>query len=348
MMSPSISRRAAILSSVGFLAALTAAGLSGCAPSGTASKTVRLLNVSYDPTRELWRELNDAFIAKYKTETGTDLEIDASHAASGSQARQIIDGLEADVATLSLWSDTDALRKQGLLKEGWEDALPNRSLPYTSTVVFVVRKGNPKGIKDWNDLAQPGVQIITPNPKTSGNGRLSLLAAWGSVVLRGGSEADARDLLRKIYLQVPVLDTGARGSTSTFLQKEIGDIHLAMESEAYLEVRESKGSVEIIYPSISILHEPHVAVVDKVVDQKGTREVSTEYLKFLYTPQGQDIIAKHYFRPTDPEALKKYAGQFPEVELFPLAKVADGWDAAQATFFAEGGIFDQVSKPAAR
>lgn len=333
-----------------FFALLLLAGCSGPSPEKAAGAPARLelLNVSYDPTRELWRDLNDAFIPQYKAETGVDLEIKQSHAASGSQARAIIDGLEADVATLSLWPDTDALRKQGLLREGWDEGLPNRSLPYTSTVVFVVRKGNPKGIKDWSDLVQPGIEIITPNPKTSGNGRLSLLAAWGSVVLRDGSEADARELLRKLYLQVPVLDTGARGATTTFAQKGIGDVHLAMESEAYLEVQESKGAVEIVYPSISILHEPHMTVVDKVVDQKGTRDAAEAYLKFLYTPAGQEIIAKHFFRPTDPEILAKHAGQFPTIELFPLSKISGSWDEAQKTFFAEGGIFDQIYHPAGR
>lgn len=337
-----------LLSTLGLLVLAAGCGGAGSAGSGAAGGKLELLNVSYDPTRELWRDLNEAFIPQYKAEAGVDLEIKQSHGASGSQARAIIDGLEADVATLSLWPDTDALRKQGLLREGWEDGLPNRSLPYTSTVVFVVRQGNPKGIKDWNDLIQPGVEIITPNPKTSGNGRLSLLAAWGSVMLRGGSEAEARELLRKLYLQVPVLDTGARGATTTFAQKGIGDVHLAMESEAYLEVRESKGAVEIVYPPISILHEPHMTVVDKVVDQKGTRAAAEAYLKFLYTPAGQEIIAKHFFRPTDPDVLAKHAGQFPTIELFPLAKISGGWDAAQQTFFAEGGIFDQIYHPASR
>lgn len=337
-----------LLSSLYLLGLIVGCGGPGSDGSGAGVGKLELLNVSYDPTRELWRDLNEAFIPLYKAEAGVDLEIKQSHGASGSQARAIIDGLEADVATLSLWPDTDALRKQGLLREGWDGGLPNRSLPYTSTVVFVVRKGNPKGVKDWNDLVQPGLEIVTPNPKTSGNGRLSLLAAWGSVVLRGGSEADARELLRKLYRQVPVLDTGARGSTTTFAQKGIGDVHLAMESEAYLEVRESKGKVEIVYPSISILHEPHMTVVDKVVDQKETRDAAEAYLKFLYTPAGQEIVAKHFFRPTDPEVLAKHAGQFPMIELFPLSKIAASWDEAQKTFFAEGGIFDQIYHPAGR
>ena len=312
---------------------------SGASPS---KEPVQLLNVSYDPTRELWAELNDAFKAQFTKDTGRPIEIEKSHGGSASQARAIVDGMKADVATLSLWIDTDSLRRAGLIKEHWEDALPNKSLPYTSTLVFVVRKGNPKGIKDWADLIKPGISVITPNPKTSGNGRLSLLAAWGNIILNGGKEEDAIDFITKLYKNVPNLDTGARGATMTFAQKGIGDVHLTMESEAYLEVAESKNNLEIVYPSLSILHEPHVAIVDSVVDQKGTREVAEAYLKFLYTPEGQAIIAKNYYRPTDPEAVAKFADKFPQVKRFALTEIVPGWDDAQAKFFADGAIFDSI------
>ena len=316
---------------------------SGCDDAGGSSKgSLKLLNVSYDPTRELWKDLNQAFIPRYEKESGQTLTIDQSHGGSGSQARSIIDGLEADVATLSIWTDTDALRKNGLLKEKWEDTFENKSLPYTSTVVFVVRKGNPKEIKDWNDLVKPGVSVITPNPKTSGNGRLSLLGAWGSIVLNAGTEADATEFIKKLYKNAPNLDTGARGATMTFAQKGIGDVHITMESEAYLEVKESKGELELVYPSVSILHEPHVAVVDKNVDRKGTRAAAEAYLKFLYTKEGQEIIAKHYFRPSDPEIAQKTAGQFQPIKMFLITDLVPNWDEAQAKFFADGAIFDKI------
>ncbi|HET6425677.1 MAG TPA: sulfate ABC transporter substrate-binding protein, partial [Planctomycetaceae bacterium] len=254
-----INRRAWLAATAGLL---LAAGCSTGTPGGANAKSVELLNVSYDPTRELWRDLNDAFTADYKAQKQIDVTIKQSHGGSASQARAIIDGLEADVATLSLWPDTDALRKQGLLQASWEEKLPNKSLPYTSTVVFLVRKGNPKGVKDWADLAKPGIAVITPNPKTSGNGRLSFLAAWGSVTLNGGSEDDAREFVRKVYANVAVLDTGARGATTTFSMKGIGDVFLTMESEAQMTLKESPGQFQIIYPPQSILHEPHLAVVD--------------------------------------------------------------------------------------
>jgi sulfate/thiosulfate-binding protein len=327
--------------------------LNGCAPasitngktgsSGASSNgSVQLLNVSYDPTRELWKEMNKAFAPHFEKETGQSVTIDQSHGGSGSQARAIIDGLEADVATLSIWTDTDALRKQGLLKEHWEDSLENKSVPYTSTVVFVVRKGNKKGINDWNDLVKDGVEVITPNPKTSGNGRLSFLGAWGSVVLNGGTDADALAYIKKLYRNVPNLDTGARGATMTFAQKGIGDVHLTMESEAYLEVQESNGELEIVYPAQSILHDPYVAVVDANVDRKGTRAAAEAYLKFLYTKEGQEIIAKHYFRPIDPDVAEKVASQFKPIKLFPISKVAASWEDAQSKFFADGAIFDSI------
>ena len=328
------------------LIALTGAGCQSRTNAGQPGEAIELLNVSYDPTRELWKELNQTFIPKYEQETGSTLTIKQSHGASGSQSRSIVDGLEADVATLSIWSDTDALRKQGLLKERWEEGLPNRSLPYTSTVVFVVRKGNLKGIKDWSDLSKPNVVVVTPNPKTSGNGKLSFLAAWGSVVLSGGTEEQAREFVTKLYHNVPVLDTGARGATATFAMKGIGDVHLTMESEAYLEVQENKGELEVVYPSLSILHEPHIAVVDQIVDRKKTRKVAEAYLNFLYTPEGQEIIGKHYYRPTDSKVAAKYARQFQPIKLFPITDLVANWDEAQGKFFAEGSIFDGIYRPA--
>jgi sulfate transport system substrate-binding protein len=242
---------------------------------------VELLNVSYDPTRELWRDLNTAFIPRYEQETGVHLEINQSHGGSSSQARAVIEGLEADVVTLALWTDTDALRKKGLLADGWEGRLPNHSLPYYSTIVFVVRKGNPKGIHDWPDLVRPGVQVITPSPKTSGNGKLSFLAAWGAALRAGGTPEQAQDYVRRLYRQAPVLDPAARGATVTFSQKKIGDVHLTWENEAHLELAEAAGELEIIYPKYSFRAEPHVAVVDQNVDRKGTRAPAEAYLKFL-------------------------------------------------------------------
>jgi sulfate/thiosulfate transport system substrate-binding protein len=315
------------------------------APGGAQATSLELLNVSYDPTRELWKDLNAAFIPVYKQTSGVALTIKQSHGGSASQARAIIDGLEADVATLSLWSDTDALRKQGLLKEGWEERLPNRSLPYTSTVVFLVRAGNPKGIKEWADLTKPGVAVITPNPKTSGNGRLTFLAAWGSVVLKGGTDEQAREFVKQLYEHVEVLDTGARGATATFTLKAIGDVFITMESEAYLAMKETPGKFELLYPSLSILHEPHLAVVDTVVDKRGTRAAAEAYLQFLYTAEGQEIIARHFFRPIDPTVAQKFSQQFPPVKLFTLKDLQLNWDEAQGKFFAEGGVFDGLYRP---
>lgn len=311
------------------------------APEGTPS--VELLNVSYDPTRELWKDLNAEFEKVAVAQTGKAVTIKQSHGASGSQARAVIDGLEADVASLALWSDTEQLHKKGLLKDGWLDTFPNRSLPYTSTIVFVVRKGNPKGVKEWSDLVRSDIQVITPNPKTSGNGKLAFLAAWGSVLKNGGSEEDARKFITQLYKQVPVLDTGARGATTTFAQKGIGDVHLTWESEAHLEIKEANGELELIFPSLSILAEPHIAMVDQVVDRKGTRDVVKKYLEFLYTPEGQEIIAKHYYRPTDAKILEAHKASFPEVKLFTVTDVVGGgWDEAQTKFFADGGEFDRI------
>ncbi len=309
---------------------------------GTATDPIRLLNVSYDPTREVWKELNEAFSKAHFEATGRTVKIAQSHGGSNSQARGVLDGLPADVASLSLWPDMDVLREKGRLVAGWEDRLPRRSLPWTSCVVFVVRRDNPKHIKDWPDLVKEGVQVVTPNPKTSGNGRLSFLAAWGSVVDKGGTEEKARAFVTAMYRNAPTLDTGARGATSTFSQKKIGDVHLTMESEAYLEIAESGNDLEIVYPSLSFLHEPHVAVVDAVVDERGTRAVAEAYLKFLFTPEGQEIIAKHHFRPTDSEVLAKHKNEFPEVRLLTITDVAENWTMAQKKFFGDGGVFDQV------
>jgi sulfate transport system substrate-binding protein len=310
--------------------------------SDPGKKTVELLNVSYDPTRELWRDLNEAYLHQSPWDS---LTIRQSHGGSGSQARAVIDGLEADVVTLALWSDTDAIRRKGLIRDGWEDRLPARSLPYWSTIVFVVRRGNPKGIRDWPDLVRGDVHVITPSPKTSGNGKLSYLAARGSVCHAGGSESGARAYVRLLYQRVPVLDSGARGATVTFAQRGIGDVHLTWENEAYLEVKEAKGALEIVYPSASIRAEPYVAVVDAVVDRKGTREVAEAYLGFLYTPGAQEIIAKHHYRPADAEVLARHRDELPDITLFPITEVARDWDDAQQRFFAEGAEFDQLVAP---
>lgn len=305
-----------------------------------------LLNVSYDPTRELWRDLNTAFVAKYAKEKGTKLEIKQSHGGSSTQARAVIDGLEADVVTLASIIDNAAIERAGLLKPGWVDRLPNRSLPYTSTLVFVVRKGNPKGIRDWPDLIKDGTQVITPNPKTSGNGYLSFFSAWGSVVLRGGTREQAIDFVTKLYRNVPVLDSGARGASTTFVQKGLGDVHIAWENEAHLEVREAKGALEIVTPPISILAEPHVALVDENVDRHKTREAAEAYLKFVYTDEGQEIVARHFYRPTNEAILKKYVGStFKELRRFAITEIAKGFPEAHKEFIAEGGVFDSIYKP---
>jgi sulfate/thiosulfate-binding protein len=325
------------------LFAIALGGISGCGTEATDG--VELLNVSYDPTRELWRDLNDKFIPIYAQKTGQTVVIRQSHASSGSQARSVLDGLDADVVTLALWSDTDALRKKGLIRYGWEERLPNRSLAYFSTIVFVVRKGNPKGIKDWSDLVKPGVEVITPNPKTSGNGRLSFLAAWGTERQRGGSDEDARAFVTRLYQHTPVLDNGARGSTTTFAQKKIGDVHLTWENEAHLEIAETPGELEIVYPPVSIRAEPFVAVVDGNVDRKGTRKVAEAYLQFLYTEEAQDVLAKHHYRPINEAVRKQYSAELPELKLFPITAIAENWDDAQQKFFANGAVFDSIYKP---
>jgi sulfate/thiosulfate-binding protein len=336
---------------VGFAVCLAAGtgGISGCGGGSTAGEqaSVQLLNVSYDPTRELWRDLNTRFIKRLRAESGTEVSIKQSHAGSSSQARAVIDGLEADVVTLALWSDVDAIRKRGLIKEGWQERLPNHSLAYFSTIVFVVRQGNPKGIKDWPDIVKPDVVVITPNPKTSGNGKLSFLAAWGSVIQAKGSEQAAREFVTRLYKQAPVLETGARGATTTFAQRGLGDVHLTWENEAHLEVEESGDALEIVYPPHSIRAEPYIAVVDANADRKGTRTISEKYLKFLYTDEGQETIARHFYRPTDEAVLAKHADLFPKIDLFSITTIAASWDAAQEKFFADGGVFDAIYQPAA-
>ena len=349
-----MSRQNAAIWSIGLLL-LSVLLFTGCnAISSTAhgsgdsradgAHSIELLNVSYDPTRELWRDMNASFISDYERKTGNKLSIKQSHGGSSTQARAVIEGLEADVVTIASIIDTDAIRRMGLIKDGWLDRLPHRSLPYYSTIVFVVRKGNPKGIKDWNDLVKPGVQIITPNPKTSGNGYLSFFSAWGSVVLRGGSREQAIDYITKLYKQVPVLDSGARAATTTFVQRGMGDVHLAWENEAHLEVREAKGELELVYPPISIRAEPHVAVVDANVDRKNTRAAAEAYLEYLYTDEAQDTIARHYYRPANDVFLKKHAKRFPDMRLFDITEIARDYFDAHKQFIAEGGVFDAIYK----
>jgi len=321
------------------------AGLLALAGTAQAADSLILLNVSYDPTRELWRDINASFIAQYQKDKGVTLVIKQSHGGSSSQARSVIDGLEADVVTLASFIDTDAIAQRGLITGDWARRLPNNSLPYTSTIVFVVRKGNPKGIKDWPDLVKPGVEIITPNPKTSGNGYLSFFSAWGSVVLRGGSKGDATDYVTRLYKQVPVLDSGARGASTTFVQRGIGDVHLSWENEARLEVEEAKGELEVVSPPISIRAEPHVAVVDASVDRKKTRGAAEAYLKYLYTDAGQEIIARHFYRPSSEAVLKRHAATFPSLRLFSIKEIALDFPDAHKQFIAEGGVFDRIYKP---
>ena len=325
---------------------LYGAVLGGLLIAGSASAaSLELLNVSYDPTRELWRDINEHFITTYAKEKGVTLAIKQSHGGSSTQARAVIDGLEADVVTIASVIDTDAIAQRGLITGDWQKRLPNNSLPYTSTIIFVVRKGNPKGIKDWRDLVRPDVSVITPNPKTSGNGYLSFFSAWGAVVLRGGSKKDAVDYVTKLYKNVPVLDSGARGATTTFVQRGIGDVHLAWENEAHLEVREAKGDLDLIYPEISIRAEPHVAVVDANVDRKKTRAAAEAYLKYLYTDEAQEIIAKHFYRPSNEVILKKHAATFPSLRLFSIKEIALSFADAHKQFIGDGGVFDTIYKP---
>ncbi len=306
---------------------------------------VSLLNVSYDPTRELYSEYNKAFSAAYQKDTGKSVEIKQSHGGSGSQARAVIDGLQADVVTLALAYDIDAIAKRDLIVKNWQARLPQNSSPYTSTIVFLVRKGNPKAIKDWDDLVKPGIGVITPNPKTSGGARWNYLAAWGYALKKYGSEDKARDFVANIYKNVPVLDTGARGSTMTFVERGVGDVLLAWENEAFLAVKEfGKDKFEIVAPSISILAEPPVTVVDVVADKKGTRAVAEAYLKYWYSKEGQEIAARNFYRPRDAEIAKKYDSSFAKVDLFTIDDVFGGWTKAQTEHFTEGGVFDKIYK----
>jgi len=306
-----------------------------------------LLNVSYDPTREFYQEYNVAFAKHWKEKTGQTVTIDQSHGGSGKQARAVIDGLDADVVTLALAYDVDQLYQKGrLIPENWQERLPNNSAPYTSTAVFVVRKGNPQNIKDWDDLAKPGVAVVTPNPKTSGGARWNYLAAWGYALKKYGSEAAAKDFIKKIYKNAVVLDSGARGSTVSFAEREIGDVLIAWENEAFLVLKEyGEDKYEIVSPSISILAEPPVTVVDKVAKKHGTEEVAKEYLQYLYSKEGQELAAKNFYRPRDPEVLAKYGKQFKSISLFTIDEVFGGWNKAQATHFADGGVFDQIYAP---
>ncbi|HEX5717665.1 MAG TPA: sulfate ABC transporter substrate-binding protein [Thermoanaerobaculia bacterium] len=304
---------------------------------------VQLLNVSYDPTRELYTDFNAAFAKHWKAKTKQDVTVQQSHGGSGKQARSVIDGLSADVVTLALAYDVDAIANAGLIPKNWQTRLPNNSSPYTSTIVFLVRKGNPKKIKDWDDLIKPGVAVITPNPKTSGGARWNYLAAWGFALREnGGDPAKAQDFVKRLFKNVPILDTGARGSTVTFVERGIGDVLLAWENEALLAVRElGKGQFQIVAPSVSILAEPPVTVVDKVANKRKTAAVAKAYLEFLYTPEGQEIAAKHYYRPRLPAVAQKYAQQFPALKMFTIQDFG-GWTKAQQTHFADGGLFDKI------
>ncbi len=317
----------------------------GLAFSASAmSAEFSLLNVSYDPTRELYQDFNKAFAAHWKSKSGEDLKIKQSHGGSGKQARAVIDGLQADVVTLALAYDIDEIAQRGLIAKDWQKRLPHSSTPYSSTIVFLVRKGNPKGIKDWGDLVRPGLSVITPNPKTSGGARWNHLAAWGySIKQPGGNEKSAQEFLSKMYKNVPVLDSGARGSTTTFIERGIGDVLLTWENEALLAIKElGPEKVEIVVPSVSVLAEPPVAVVDKVVDRRGTRKQAEAYLQYLYTEEGQEIAAQNYYRPTNEKVAKKYAAQFPKVKLLTIDDIAGGWTKAQRTHFVDGGVFDQI------
>ncbi|RST56382.1 sulfate ABC transporter substrate-binding protein [Variovorax sp. MHTC-1] len=325
------------------LGAAVAAGIAMTALPSFA-QSVTLLNVSYDPTREFYVDYNKAFAKYWKGKTGQDVSIKQSHGGSGKQARSIIDGIDADVATLALAGDTDALvRHGGLVKADWQKRLPRNSAPYTSTIVFLVKKGNPKGLKDWDDLARPGVQVITPNPKTSGGARWNYLAAWEFAKRKYGGDAKASEFVGNLYKNVPVLDTGARGSTITFVQRGVGDVLLAWENEAFLALKEfGPDKFDLVVPSASILAEPTVTVVDKVVDKKGTRAVAEEYLKYLYSDEGQDIAGRNYYRPTSDKAKAKYEKQFPKLTLFTIDQAFGGWAKADKEHFADGGSFDQI------
>jgi len=308
------------------------------------AREITLLNVSYDPTRELYQDIDASFPKYWKSKTGDDLKINASHGGSGAQSRAVQDGLDADVVTLALASDIDAIASKGLLARDWQKKFKDNSTPYTSTIVFLVRKGNPKGIHDWADIAKPGVGVIVANPKTSGGARWAYLAAYGWALKQpGASDATARDYIRKVYENVPVLDSGARGSTVTFAQRGVGDVLLAWENEAWLSLKEfGPDKFDVVYPPSSILAEPPVAIVDKVVDRKGTRAVAQAYLEYLYTPEAQEIEAKNFYRPIDPTVAAKYASKFPKLKLFSIDDTFGGWTNAQKIHFADGGVFDQI------
>jgi sulfate transport system substrate-binding protein len=331
------------------LSALLALG--GCSkPDAAKAESITLLNVSYDPTRELYEDVNTAFAKQWEQKTGTKVVLKQSHGGSGKQARAVIDGLEADVVTLALAYDIDMLHdKAQLVPAGWQARLPHNSAPYTSTIVFVVRKGNPKGIRDWEDLVQPGLSVITPNPKTSGGARWNYLAAWGHALRKaGGDEAKAREFITRLYQNVPVLDSGARGSTTTFAERGLGDVLIAWENEAFLLTEEvGKDRFDIIVPSVSILAEPPVTLVDKNVDRKGTRAAAEAYLHFLYSEEGQDLAARHFFRPRSQAVASRYASRFPSVSLFTIDEVFGGWKQAQKAHFDDGGAFDQLYVPQA-
>ncbi len=337
--------RFALRGSLTLLAFLAGAGI---AAAQGAPKPVTLLNVSYDPTREFYEDFNQQFAAYWKGKTGQEVTIRQSHGGSGKQARSVIDGLSADVVTLALAYDIDQIaEKGGSLPANWQTRLPHNSSPYTSTIVLLVRKGNPKGIRDWGDLAKPGVAVITPNPKTSGGARWNYLAAWAWALRQpGGNEATAKALVSKIYKNVPVLDAGARGSTTTFVERGIGDVLLAWENEALLAIKElGPGKFEVVAPSVSILAEPPVTVVDKVANKHGAKTVAQAYLEYLYTPAGQELAAKNFYRPRLPAVATKYAAQFPKVTLITVDQVFGGWKKAHATHFADGALFDQIYQP---
>ncbi len=325
--------------------ALLSAVFGATAPSVALAKDVEILNVSYDPTRELYVDFNKAFAAHWKAKTGDNVSIKQSHGGAGKQARAVIDGLQADVVTLALAYDIDAIHEKAkLIPKDWQARLPNNSSPYTSTIVLLVRKGNPKKIKDWDDLVKPGVSVITPNPKTSGGARWNYLAAWAYALKQNNNdEGKAKDFVKKLFANVPVLDSGARGSTTTFVERGIGDVFISWENEAFLALKElGPDKFEIIVPSLSILAEPPVTVVDKNAKKHGTEAVSKAYLEYLYSDEGQDIAGKHYYRPTNPKYVEKYASQFPKVNLIKIDDVFGGWQKAQKTHFSDGGTFDQI------
>lgn len=314
--------------------------------SGAIAKDIQLLNVSYDPTREFYQEYNQAFSKHWEQQTGDKVTVRQSHGGSGKQATSVINGIEADVVTLALAYDVDAIAERGRIDKNWIKRLPDNSAPYTSTIVFLVRKGNPKQIHDWSDLVKPGISVITPNPKTSGGARWNYLAAWGYALEHNNNDqAKAQEFVKTLYKNVEVLDSGARGATNTFVERGIGDVLIAWENEALLAVNEvGKDQFDIITPSVSILAEPTVSVVDKVVDKRGTRDVADAYLKYLYSPEGQTIAAKNYYRPRDPAVAAKFANEFPKLKLFTIDDVFGGWTQAQQVHFATGGVFDEISK----